>query len=60
VSNIVLQVVMQLGSLWLSVNVALVTYLALSYMFDRVYERMEMRARIPVAKRSGKLLVMGR
>ena len=60
VEKTVLEIVMQLGSIWLSANVALVTYLALMYMFDRVMERMDMRRRVPAVRRSHNLQIVGR
>ena len=60
VERTVLQIVVQLGSIWLSANVALVTYLALSYMFDRITERMDMRTRVPAVRRSHNLQIVGR
>lgn len=56
----ILETVVQLGSIWLSANVALVTYLALSYMFDRVMEHVDMRARVPAVRRSHNLQIVSR
>jgi hypothetical protein len=58
--KMVLQIAVQVGSIWLSVNVAAIAYLGLSYWFDKVLGEVPVRMPIHLVKGNGKLRAMSR
>lgn len=55
----VLQVALLVGSIWLSVNLTAIAYLALSYLFDRLSARAARRRSLRLVKHQGKLQMPG-